>query len=380
MNGKGTIEPTVVQPAADRKRERKSKVQEERKADQPPGAGKITGEGASATPLRRPPAGPFSDSLLQQVYKRGRSESRYRAMVEAFDGLIYISTVTYELEFLNQRFIARLGADAVGQKCYQALHKLQQACPWCSRDRVLQGETVYLEAVSPRDNRWYARTSTPVRHAGKVFIMTMLQDVTERKLSEELTRKLAYFDQLTGLPNRSLCNDRLTMALAQARRHQHQLAVMMLDLDRFKDINDTLGHRVGDTLLQEVAQRLTGLLRKSDTVARIGGDEFILISTEIAGARDAAKIARKILKTFQSSFACEGREVRITASIGLALYPAHGRDIDTLVKHADVAMYRAKQAGRNDYRFFSQDRDVKDRMVSRFSPSPPPGICMGEKA
>ncbi len=243
---------------------------------------------------------------------------------------------------------------------------------------MLLGETVHLETLSPLDSRWYSHTSTLLCHGGKDLIMTMLQDITELKLSEELTRKLAYYDPLTGLPNRSLCNDRLNMAVAQARRNQRQLAVMLLDLDRFKEINDTLGHRMGDSLLLGVAQRLTGLLRRSDTVARIGGDEFILISTGIAGSRDAANLARKILKTFKAPFTCEDREVWITASIGLALYPAHGRDIDTLVKHADVAMYRAKQAGRNDYRFFSQVGN--NNMVSRLDSRQPPCILMAEKA
>ncbi len=289
---------------------------------------------------------------LQAKVKLTESEAKYQAMVEAFDGLIYISSGDYELEFLNQRFVARLGGNAVGQKCYRALHNLDQVCPWCARDRVLEGETIYRETLSPLDNRWYVCTSTPIRQAGRLAQMTIIQDITERKLAEELTRRLAYHDQLTGLPNRSLFNDRLTMALAQAQRHRQRLAVMLLDLDRFKDINDNLGHRVGDTLLKGMAQRLSGLLRKSDTVARLGGDEFILISAELARKKDAAKVARKILEACRAPFACEGLEVQVTASIGIAFYPDHGQDSDTLVKHADMAMYRAKKAGRNNYQIF----------------------------
>jgi hypothetical protein len=123
-------------------------------------------------------------------------------MMEAFDGLIYISSGDYELEFLNQRFMARLGGNAVGQKCYRALHNLDRVCPWCACDRVLAGETVHRETLSPQDNRWYVCTSTPIRHAGKLAKMTIIQDITERKLAEELTRRLAYHDQLTGLPSR----------------------------------------------------------------------------------------------------------------------------------------------------------------------------------
>lgn len=306
-------------------------------------------------------------------------EARYRAMVEALDGLIYVSSGDYELEFVNRRFLDRLGAAVLGQKCYRALHQQETVCPWCLSDSASQGEAVPRETFSHRDNRWYIMSSTPIQYAGKRSRMTVVQDITERKLAEERTLRLAYHDQLTGLPNRSLLNDRLAMALAHAQRSRKKVAVMMLDLDRFKDINDNLGHRVGDAVLQGVARRLAGLLRKSDTVARVGGDEFILISTEIDQLTGAVTIARKVLEAFRTPFACHGLEVPVAASLGIALFPDHGQDLENLVQHADLAMYRAKKKGRRSYRIYSPSQDGKERTLARLAAPPPPGFLPGQE-
>jgi len=170
----------------------------------------------------------------------------------------------------------------------------------------------------------------------------------ERKRAEETIRQLAYHDYLTGLPNRRLFNDRLNLEMAHANRNQQKLAVMLLDLDDFKDVNDTLGHSVGDQLLQAVAQRLRSLLRQSDTVARMGGDEFMLILPEIAEEEGATKVATKVLAAFRKPFVFDGHEIRITTSMGIALYPDDGEDSDTLMKNVDIAMYRAKDRGRDN--------------------------------
>jgi len=170
----------------------------------------------------------------------------------------------------------------------------------------------------------------------------------ERKRAEETIRQLAYHDSLTGLPNRRLFNDRLNLEMAHANRNQQKLAVMLLDLDDFKDVNDTLGHSVGDQLLQAVAQRLRSLLRQSDTVARMGGDEFMLILPEIAEEEGATKVATKVLAAFRKPFVFDGHEIRITTSMGIALYPDDGEDSDTLMKNVDIAMYRAKDRGRDN--------------------------------
>ncbi len=178
------------------------------------------------------------------------------------------------------------------------------------------------------------------------------RELTERKWAEEALVRMATHDPLTGLPNRRLFNDRLNLELAHARRNQRKLAVMLLDLDHFKDVNDTLGHSEGDKLLQAVGVRLISLLRKSDTVARMGGDEFTLLLPEIAQAEDATQVAPKILEAFREPFEFNGHELHITTSIGIALYPDDGEDADTLMKNADIAMYRAKEQGRDNYQHY----------------------------
>lgn len=193
----------------------------------------------------------------------------------------------------------------------------------------------------------------------RIGFRNLIRDVTERKRSEETIRRLAYHDSLTGLPNRLLFIDRLNMAIARVRRNRQHLAVMMLDLDNFKDINDSLGHYVGDQLLQSVSNRLAGLLRKGDTVARMGGDEFMLLLSEIKKIEDTTRIAQKIVETFQIPFVIDNRELRITPSIGIAIYPDSSEDVDTLIKDADIAMYHAKASGRNNYKLFTHDIIVK---------------------
>jgi len=178
------------------------------------------------------------------------------------------------------------------------------------------------------------------------------RDVTERKKAESLIRFQAYHDLLTRLPNRSLFNDRLDLAIAHSRRLNQILVVMYLDLDRFKSVNDTFGHSVGDLLLQAVVTRLQKCLREGDTLSRFGGDEFVLLLPEIGGASDAELIARKIIDALKEPFELEGQEVFVGISIGAALFPEFGGSKDVLIKHADIAMYQAKAHGNNSYALF----------------------------
>ena len=193
----------------------------------------------------------------------------------------------------------------------------------------------------------------PIELEGKHAILSVARDITERKGAERQLAYMATHDALTGLPNRVLFNDRLTLALAQAHRHQQKIAVMLLDLDQFKDINDTLGHNMGDQLLRVAGKRLKQLLRKSDTLARMGGDEFLFLVPDIARIKDATEVAQKILESFREPFLVEGHELRTTASIGVTLYPDDGTDADALMKNADIAMYSAKQKGRNNYQRYT---------------------------
>ena len=170
---------------------------------------------------------------------------------------------------------------------------------------------------------------------------------------------LAQHDSLTDLPNRILLNDRLAQAIALAYRHQKKAGLLFLDVDRFKHINDSLGHAVGDRLLQSVAQRLVACVRSSDTVSRQGGDEFVILLSEMAHARDAAVIAEKVLLTLAAPHSIDEHELHITGSIGIVTYPDDAIDAETLMKNADFAMYHAKDAGRNNYQFFKPDMNFR---------------------
>ena len=191
---------------------------------------------------------------------------------------------------------------------------------------------------------------TAIEGGGMVLVV---RDITERTYAEEQIKHLAYHDALTGLPNRLLFKDRLTVALSHAQRDHSRLAVVFLDLDRFKVINDSLGHNIGDQLLQAVAARVQQCVRDSDTVARLGGDEFTLLLPNLVRSDDAAPIAAKILEAVRHPFHIEGREFFITTSIGISLYPEDGTDAESLIKNADTAMYQAKEQGRDNYQLFN---------------------------
>ena len=196
-------------------------------------------------------------------------------------------------------------------------------------------------------------------------ILGTAQDITVRKQSEQEIHRLAYFDSLTGLPNRVLFKDRLTQALVHAHRYRTTLATLFLDLDRFKVINDTLGHNIGDLLLKSVAERLAESVRHSDSVcrsvgeaenhslARLGGDEFTVLLTNLREVQDAGKVARRIVESLAQSFSIEGREIFVTVSVGIAIFPDDGDSVDALLKNADSAMYHAKEHGRNNAQFYS---------------------------
>lgn len=193
------------------------------------------------------------------------------------------------------------------------------------------------------------------RSSGYVILM---RDVTERHLAEETIKHMAYHDALTGLPNRFLVSDRLEQGLAQAKRRGCLLAVMHLDLDGFKKVNDTLGHNVGDLLLRSVAAKLDGLLRRSDTVGRMGGDEFLVILPEVKTPEGVAAVAAKMLKAVREIRSVGGFPIRMTVSAGLSMYPWDGDQPDTLIQRADTALYAAKEAGRDTYRFASDSIEV----------------------
>jgi diguanylate cyclase (GGDEF)-like protein/PAS domain S-box-containing protein len=195
--------------------------------------------------------------------------------------------------------------------------------------------------------------------AGDDSTVCVVRDITERTYAEEQIKHLAYHDALTNLPNRLLFKDRLSVALSHANREGTSLAVLFLDLDRFKVINDSLGHNIGDQLLQAVATRVAACLRESDTVARLGGDEFTILLPRLSRSQDVAPIAGKIIDAVRYPFHIEGREFYITTSMGVSVYPEDGADAETLIKNADTAMYQAKELGRDNYQLFNAHVNAK---------------------
>ncbi len=189
--------------------------------------------------------------------------------------------------------------------------------------------------------------------------IAMIQDITERMQIQEKLHHMAHHDILTHLPNRTLFIERLTQGLLNARQHGRTLSVMFLDMDRFKVINDSLGHDIGDLLLQEIGRRFVECVRSCDTVARLGGDEFTILLEDISDPGDVALVADKVINTFSTPFLLSGHELFMTTSIGISMFPGDGDDVRSMLKYADTAMYRAKEQGRNNYQFYSADMSSK---------------------
>ena len=207
-----------------------------------------------------------------------------------------------------------------------------------------------------------AVTNESGRHA---HFVVSISDISNQKRNEQRLRQLAEYDALTGLPNRVLLLDRMSAAIETARRHTQFLAVLFIDLDRFKNINDSLGHAAGDSLLRNVAHRLASMVRSCDTVSRLGGDEFVVLLTELDTAGRAAAVASKLLKSLAAPYDIDGHELTVTPSIGITVFPDDGDNRDLLLKNADAAMYHAKENGRNSYQFFT--RELNERAQLRLS-------------
>ena len=221
------------------------------------------------------------------------------------------------------------------------------------------GQTLEKEEVleDAQGTRYFISIKFPLRDNNDVVtgLCGMITEITERKRAEERIRHLATHDALTGLPGLRLSKDRLAMALGQARRMQNSAAVMFIDLDNFQSVNDTLGHDAGDHVLLETARLLQSCVRETATVARIGGDELLLIVTGVTAPEDAAPIARKIIGAVSLPIVIGGKEAVLGTSIGIAIAPEHGEEMDRLIKLADNAMYRVKNSGKNGYCFVGEE-------------------------
>jgi len=282
------------------------------------------------------------------------SEERYRLLFERNLAGVYRSTIEGRIldgnDAIARMFGYRDREDFLAQSAYSLYNSEEE------RNRLM-AQVRKHGSLSNVEVRMRRRDGTPV---WVIENMTLLDggilegtivDITDRKTAQEQMEYQAYHDALTGLPNRLLFRDRIDIALAHAKRHHTAAAVMFLDLDQFKLVNDSLGHTVGDALLQEVATRLVLSIRADDTVARMGGDEFTVLLTDIKEAGSSSIVAQKLLDTISRPMMIEGHELYVTTSIGIARSPEDGVDAETLLKRADSAMYRAKEAGRNNFQF-----------------------------
>ena len=307
-------------------------------------------------------------SQLGPLVRRKRAEEalraremHLRAVIETQPECVKVVAADGSLKEMNAAGLAMIEADDLQQLRGKSLANLiapeHRATFIAFMDSVARGNkgSLEFEAIGLKGTRrWLESHAVPMTEEnGERVVLAVTRDVTERKRAQAQLAFLAQHDPLTGLPNRALYTDRLEQAMIEADRHQRLVGVVFLDLDRFKNVNDTLGHDAGDALLKAASERLIGAVRKGDTVARLSGDEFTLVLADMSHAEDAARVAQKILEVFEAPFHIGGRELYLTVSLGVTLYPTDGSNSQELLRNADIAMYRAKEAGRNSYAFYA---------------------------
>lgn len=227
------------------------------------------------------------------------------------------------------------------------------------RDVALTGKPIRFEHCSTSlKNRCFTLYAFRIGPPEQKRVAILFHDITEQKRMGDEIKRIAYHDDLTDLPNRRLFLDIVNLRVAEARRNKNKLAILYMDLDKFKDVNDTLGHDAGDELLKEVANRLKLSIRESDTVARVGGDEFNIILANITNTEDITTVAQKIIESFNENFMIAGHDLHITTSIGIGIYPDDSDEIETIFRYADQAMYKVKEMGRNTFQFYNQDINI----------------------
>jgi len=309
-------------------------------------------------------------SRLQGSYRAlAESEALYESLVQVMPQCLYRMDRESRITFANRALERHLGKprEAILGHSPREVYPADLAAKYRQDDlRVLQGETLNLieEMVSldsEQRKRYIEIVKTPTYAPdGSINgIQGIFWDITARKSAEEQIEYLAHHDPLTDLPNRVLLRDRFLQAQGQAARSDARVAILFLDLDHFKLVNDTLGHPIGDRLLQAVAERLRRGVRETDTISRQGGDEFVIVLPELADPESAGSIAGKLMEQMHEPVRVNGHRLNVTFSLGIALYPDDGEDFDTLMKKADTAMYSAKEAGRNTLRFFTAAMNVE---------------------
>ena len=298
----------------------------------------------------------FRDATVRRMAERSlrESEMRFRAFAEGAACALLIHRGD-EIVFANRWAIDAFG-DILGKPFWTHVHPddigiVKTRGRAKSRRQAVEGH--YDVRLIDREGavRWFEVTDSAIELDGQPAVLTTAYDITKRKQAEDHTRHVAFHDALTDLPNRALFIDRADAALSRARRESGQVGVILLDIDRFKNVNDSLGHDAGDELIKRSADRLREALRGSDTVARLGGDEFAILLPGLK-SDETVRVARKLLEAMRQPFLVAGRELRVSGSLGLAIGPQDGEDVQTLVKSADTAMYRAKDAGRDRLQLF----------------------------
>jgi diguanylate cyclase (GGDEF)-like protein/PAS domain S-box-containing protein len=308
----------------------------------------------------------------RRVAERERSESavRFRSLVEnSSEGIALVDadgTFVYASP-ATRRVLGYHEQELVGRNFAELVHPEDLSYARSRLREILgaEGNEVHGEVRLRHANeswRWIEGSyKNLLLTPGVRGIVINYRDVTERKRAEQELERLAYRDSLTDLPNRFLFQDRVQHAIEQARRREKGLAVMYIDLDRFKVVNDTLGHAAGDRLLQVVSRRLREVLRGDDTIARLGGDEFAVLLPDLERAEDAGSVGRKLLTALREPITVDGHELHSSASIGISMYPSDGEDLGTLLKHADAALYRSKELGRNTVQLFATSMNTRYR-------------------
>jgi diguanylate cyclase (GGDEF)-like protein/PAS domain S-box-containing protein len=317
-------------------------------------------------------AGAYLMAVIRREHDRVQdAENRLRTFLDQANDLIFSITPDGMFLYTNQAWQKTLGYrldESVRQNISEIIDPAIRTKCLAEMRKAIGGER-----IEPLEGRLVAKSGEMVEVEGTITcsdrdgkaVWIICRDVTARRRVQEQLYHMAHHDLLTGLPNRLFFADRLRQAQALAKRQKQQCAVLFLDLDRFKIINDTLGHAVGDQLLQEVARRLRSCIREVDTVARLGGDEFAVVLVNLHATADAEQVAAKILANLAKPVVVDTHELFITTSIGVSLFPMHGEDADLLIKRADVAMYQAKSLGRNNYQLYDRamDLDSERRMV-----------------
>jgi diguanylate cyclase (GGDEF)-like protein/PAS domain S-box-containing protein len=305
--------------------------------------------------------------LTQAMEALNESKKHFEVLVSTTPVGVFETDAHGACVYVNDRWVAITGIDkknAVGNGWLRALHpdfRERAQAQWL--EAVRESRPFEMEQCLRRPDgkdTWVLAQAHPLRdESGKIVrYIGSVTDITERKSAESRIAFLAHHDPLTELPNRVLARDRVEIAVAIAERSGHKLALIFVDLDNFKTVNDSLGHTAGDVLLREVSSRLRGCTRESDTISRQGGDEFLIVMPDVATTDAVAAAASKILDAMSLPFIIDGHELAVSISAGIAVYPDDGNDFDTLLKKADTAMYHAKEAGRNTYRFFTEQMNL----------------------